>query len=380
MKNRKIKIAAVLLAAAMAVAMFAGCSKQEQPAGSTEEESLTQEEKKAETLNVGIYNGSYLAVSVLVAREMGYFEQEGLEINWENVSGDGTAMVATGDLDIYTSGVNSVLTSVAAGETGVYIASGLMSEGCDYVAQKDFKLDELKSAKDFEGLSIAACASDPGLLWTKDYLQKAGVEAEFVEFGSISESLSAVQKGECEIGIICGASSYEALLSGNCKVLAQVVDFIGTFPCCRVQVSEKLVHENSEQLVKFMRAQLRGYETYRNEPEKVGEILSEISGQDASICIAKMYDSDAYDTPMTVGIDPDTDAIIASYQKLKDIGIIDADTKYNIEDNLYIDAYGTALKQLQQEEPDNQLWIELEERFEKNNSQLLAAKQAGENE
>ena len=73
------------------------------------------------------------------------------------------------------------------------------SEGCDYIALKDFKLDKLNGAQDFAGLTIAACTGDPGLLWIQEFRDKAGVEATFVPFGSIAESVTAVQKGECAI-------------------------------------------------------------------------------------------------------------------------------------------------------------------------------------
>lgn len=367
MKKTLKSLLAVTLAGATTLGLLAGCGSS--PAASSSEPKTAQTE--SDPIRVGLYSGSYLAVSVLVARDMGYFEDEGLNVDWEEVSGDGTAMVTTGDLDMYTSGVNGVLTAVSQGETNVNIVSGLMSEGCDYIALKDFKLDKLNDAQDFAGLTIAACTGDPGLLWTQEFLDKAGVEATFVPFGSIAESVTAVQKGECDIGIICGASSYEATLTGDCKILGQVVDFVGTFPCCRLQVSTDMIQNRSDDLVKFLRAQLRGYETYRNDPEKVGEILSKISGQDPSICIAKMYDSAEYDTPMTVGIDPDTDAIIASYDKLKDLGVIDKNTTYDIKDHLYIDAYQQALSDLRKAEPDNELWAELETRFQENNSILL---------
>ena len=376
---KKRKLAALLMAGAMLVGALAGCGS-DKAAGSDTPGSDTQPAAQTDTntsadsdvINVGIYDGSYLAVSVLVAREMGYFDDEGLNINRENGAGDGTAMVSTGDLDMFTSGVNRVLTAVAEGDTSVHIVSGLMSEGCDYVALNDFPLDELTSAQDFDGLSIAACTGDPGLLWTQEFLQDAGVEANFVEFGSIAESVTAVQKGECDIGIICGASSYETLLTGSCKVLAQVVDFVGTFPCCRLQASANMVENRHDDLVKFIRAQLRGYETYRNDPDTVGKILSDISGQDASICIAKMYDSDEYDTPMTVGIDPDSDAIIGTYEKLKNLGVINKDTTYDIEPNLSITPYQEALQSLIDEDPDNALWQELMTRFEENNAIILA--------
>lgn len=169
-----------------------------------------------------------------------------------------------------------------------------------------------------------------------------------------------------DLSVVCGASSYEAI-QGDCKILAQVVDFVGTFPCCRIQASARMVNDHPDELATFMKATLKGYETYLNDQEATGQILSEISGQDKDLCIAKMYDSPEYDTPMKVSIDPDMNAD----EKFKALGFV-PQSDNDLTRFLYVDAYQTALEQLIAEEPDNALWPELMEYFKTANTVVLS--------
>lgn len=105
---------------------------------STQSSSSAQQSSAEEsaTIKAALFGGSYLSVPVIMAKELGYYEDAGLDIDWQTVNADGTAMIATGDLDIYSTGYASVLNGVAQGEENVYLIGGVMSEGCDYVAQK----------------------------------------------------------------------------------------------------------------------------------------------------------------------------------------------------------------------------------------------------
>lgn len=60
-------------------------------------------QEKPVTLKVGLLGTSVKPVGVLVANENGYFEEEGVDVEFETVSSmnDAYLAVASGDLDVY---------------------------------------------------------------------------------------------------------------------------------------------------------------------------------------------------------------------------------------------------------------------------------------
>lgn len=357
------RVFTVVMAVVLVMSLFlVGCS-----GGSDTKEDESNGDADV-AMKVGLFSGSYLSVPVLVAKELGYFEEEGVNVEWESMQTDGTVAVSTGDLDMYCTGYNGALAAIAEGETGIKIVGGEMSEGCDYLVNEDYK-GKLEKPQDFEGLKIAACTGDPGLYMTQVVLKENDVNAEFIELGSIEESIVALQKGEVDMSIVCGAASYDAISDGY-KVLAKVSDITGTFPCCRLQANSTFIEENSDQLDKFMKAALRGYETYVNDPDKTSEILAGISSQDPENVKAKMYGTDAYDTPMKVSIDPEADAIINANEKFVKAGSV-PESDYEVKDFIYVDSYENALQSLIGEDGDNELWAKLMKEFKENNKSVL---------
>lgn len=358
MKKLGKALVASVFSIALVVSMIgiAGCGTKESSNESTD-------------IKVGLFEGSYLSVPVLVAKDKGYFEEEGLNVTWESVSDDGTTSVISGNLDVYCTGYNSALSAIAQGETSVKIIGGEMSEGCDYVAKKGFKLDSIKSAKDFEGLSIGVCMGDPGYFMTEAACQDAGVKADFKELDSIQSTITAVEKGEVDISIVCGAMSYDAISDG-CKVLAKVSDITGSFPCCRLQANSNYIDQNPGTIQKFMRAALRGYETYVNNPDETCKILASASGQDEKSVKARMYKSKSYDTPMAVSIDPEANAVINADAKFKEVGAVEK-SDIAVKDFIYVTAYQDALQSLIDEDSSNELWSNLMEQFKEKNSEVL---------
>ena len=381
-KKNMVKAAgAVLAAGALVSALFVcGCSSSNSSQQSSSSDSSSAKSSsttsapsvnsETEKIKVGLFEGSYLSVPVLVARDKGYFAEEGLDVDWQSVSTDGTTSVMSGDLDVYCTGYSTALSAIAQGDTTVQIIGGEMSEGCDYVAKQDFKLDKISSAADFSGLKVGVCMGDPGYYMTKAACTDAGVtDVSFVELDSIGTTVSAVEKGEVDLSIVCGAMSYDMLGSG-CKVLAKVSDFTGTFPCCRLQANSTFIQNNASALQKFMTAALRGYQSYKDDPDGTSQILAKVSGMDAAAVKARMYGSDGYDTPMAVSIDPEANAVIAADKAFKTAGSVpQSDVK--VADFIYTDAYKNALQSLIDKEPSTTLWSDLMTQFKTKNSEVL---------
>ena len=138
MKSHKKMIAFSLVVAMLAAMVLGGC-KGGNDQGSTEtqtketnvvntentsDETLSTDESgtsqnTSSTLRVGLQQGNILPASVLVAKAMGYFEEEGLDIEWSETSGGSVSPVSTGNVDIYTAGSLGVWQGISEGDTNV---------------------------------------------------------------------------------------------------------------------------------------------------------------------------------------------------------------------------------------------------------------------
>lgn len=366
---KTVAVGATVAALTMSIGLV-GCggntASTEKTTSETQSATVNQE---TEDITVGLFEGSYLSVPVLVARDKGYFEEEGLNVDWQPVSDDGATSVISGDLDVYCTGYSTALSAIAQGEESIEIIGGEMSQGCDYVVNAKSKIASVTSASDFEGLKIGVCMGDPGYYLTKALCEENNVDAKFVELDSVPATITAVEKGEVDMSIVCGAMSYDAIADG-CKSLAKVSDLTGTFPCCRLQANTKYVEENPSAIQKFMRAALRGYETYVSDPDGTSEILAKVSGADAKSVKVRMYGTDDYDTPMAVSIDPEANAVINANEKFTECGTV-AESDVNLADFIYVDGYKNALDSLATDYPDSATYKQLQEQFEANNSQAI---------
>ena len=155
--------------------------------------------------------------------------------------------------------------------------------------------------------------------------------------------------------------------SNGIKVVATVKQYAGDYPCCRQNCSEQALHEKYLSLVDFETALLRGYKTYRQEPDTVIPLLVDYSGQEEAYERAAMYGTDDYDNVMDPSPDPNKNAVLKFYDTLKNIGEIDKATAYSMDDYVVTSIYRTALDTLLEREPDEQLWKDLDQAYAKNN-------------
>ena len=142
----------------------------------------------------------------------------------------------------------------------------------------------------------------------KEWLQDEGLDINggdvtFTYFDNDQGGFEAVKKGEFDLYITNNAQGFVQRGNGI-KVVATVKQYAGDYPCCRQNCSEQALHEKYLSLVDFETALLRGYKTYRQEPDTVIPLLVDYSGQEEAYVRAAMYGTDDYDNVM----DPSPDS------------------------------------------------------------------------
>lgn len=368
MKRIMKTVLAVSLIAVMAISTM-GCNGGDAgTAGGTEAGG----EVKIETVKVGMLGLDIKTACIILAKQLGYYEEEGVNVEFETISNlaDGLTAVEQGKLDILPFGVIPTCSFVSQG-SDVYVIAGTISEGSEIIVKPE-DVDSFKSAEDFIGKKIGCFRMETGHMVVKGFLRESGIDinsdVEFIYLDSQNSIMEAVKKGEVDLGFVNSGFGYIAKTAGL-DVAARAGDFVSDFPCCRQTTSGNAIETKRDALVKFETAVLRGFETYTNDRETAIKALTEYSGQDSRYVEAIMYGlDDEYKNAMIISIDPNKKKVVDFYEVMKANGDIAADTEYSMEDHVDSTIYEDALKVLMERNAGDKLWEDLMESFKTNNT------------
>lgn len=366
MKNKRI--IGIILALCMLCSILTAC-------GNPEDGQKDANEKEVVTLKVGLLGTSIKPVGVLVADAMGYFEEEGIKVEFEQVSSmnDAYMAVSTGDLDVYLFSSTAAATFITQGTTTLRVFGGTAAEGSEIMAKAG--TPEIKDLGDLLGKTIACQMPETGQMVLKNYLLSKGYtigapgEGADVSFVYVNDGNTAVEgcvKGEYDYCITNSVLGYYAEDFGA-AVVGSVKQFVEVYPCCRQTCSQMAYEEKFDALVAFETAVLRGYDYYLNNTEETLDILVEYSGQDREYMRAQVYGTQDYTPVMRLSLDPDKKACVAFYEAMANLGEISDAVEVNWNDYVVTDVYAAALENMQKREPDNELWNEMISYFKAHN-------------
>ena len=353
-----------------------GSTRQEAPQSGSAPAPVEQEEsKEVVTLKVGLLGTSIKPVGVLVADALGYFEEEGVDVQFEKVSSmnDAYMAVSTGDLDVYLFSSTAAATFITQGTTTLRVFGGTAAEGSEIMAAAG--TPAITGVEDLLGKTIACQMPETGQMVLKNYLLEQGYtigapgEGADVSFVYVNDGSTAVEgcvKGEYDYCITNSCLGYYAEKFGAALV-GSVKQFVETYPCCRQTCSQMAYEEEFDALVAFETATLRGHRYYLDHQEETLDILVDYAGEDRAFMQAQVYGTEDYTPVMRLSLDPDKTACVAFYEAMANLGEISDTVEVNWEDYVVTDVYGTALEILSAREPDTALWQELTAYFEVHN-------------
>ena len=372
MKNVK-KFFALIMVIAMVFAMV-GCG---QDSGSQEEPQNEPEQTEVLPLKVGMMGTAIKPVGVIVADAKGFFEEEGVEVEFEKVSGmnDAYMAVSTGDLDVYLFSSTAAATFISQGTTTLRVFGGTAAEGSEIMAAPGSGIT-LDSDEALLGKTIACQMPETGQMVLKNYLIEKGYtiggededcDVTFVYVEDGNTAVEGVVKGEYDLCITNQCLGYYADKLGV-ELIGSVKDYVETYPCCRQTCNQGTYENNREALVRFETAALRGYDFYLNNQEETLDILEAYAEQDRDFLKAQVYGTDTYTPVMRLSLDPDKDACIKFYEAMGNIGQIDNTLDIDWSQYVVTDIYSDALAILAEREPDNALWGELKAYFDEHDT------------
>lgn len=373
-------VSIVILICMLSALVLTGCSSEQTPAADSQPADATapaetaaaaETPKEPVTLKVGLLGKSVKPVGVLVADAMGYFDEEGVKVEFEKVSSmnDAYMAVSTGDLDVYLFSSTAAATFISQGTTTLRVFGGTAAEGSEIIAAKG--TPHITGVDDLLGKTIACQMPETGQMVLKNYLLEQGYtigapgEGADVTFVYVNDGNTAVEgctKGEYDYCITNSCLGYYAENFGA-ELVGSVKQFVETYPCCRQTCSQEAYENKFDALVAFETATLRGYRYYLENEEATLDILEAYAGEDREFLKAQVYGTDTYTPVMRLSLDPDKIACVKFYEAMANLGEITDTVEVDWNDYVVTDVYGTALKTLAERESDVALWQELTEYF-----------------
>lgn len=365
------KIAALSLAMALFLGLLAGCggNKPERTDTPSPSGQIAGEKK---SLKVGLMGTSIKPVGVLVADALGYFEEEGVDVQFQKVSSmnDAYLAVSTGDLDVYLFSSTAAAAFISQGTTTLRVFGGTAGEGSEIMAAAGSGI-KLDSAVDFVGLKIGCFMAETGQMVLKNYLMEqgytiggedAGADVTFICYSDTTSGIEGCKNGSYDLVLTNSSMGYYADKFAV-DVVANVSDFVPVYPCCRQTCNQTTYEQNFDALVKFEIAALRGYRYMQENREGTLDILVNYSGEDRDFLQGQLYGNEHYTPAMRITLDPDKDGCVAFYEAMMNLGEIQDTIDVDWNDYVVTDVYSTALSALAERERDCQLWRDMTDYF-----------------
>ena len=348
----KKKLLSVILAASMALSLAAcggGNSGETNPAApakadseadasaETETSEVTNEEKP-ETDTIVWAQGNSGNVLVSIAKEFGYFEELGLNVEEVPLDEGQLEAVRTGQVDIASnSGTWTPLQMIGSGDD-MAVIGGFMLTGCmPVVARED---QEWNGPEDFLGSKMADTKSRYALFHDLvDEGHNLDEEIEFYEYGSDSDEIQAVLKGEIDYATIGTGRMYEVLNTEGIKIVTYCSDVTPNYSCCRMVARDSWVKENPTTVKLLNEALIRAMCYFESHREECVDLMAEQLAADKEYVEAYMLNEHYRINPDTV-----KNIVLDNYDYMMKVGGIEnPDESVNIEDRIYNDIYKEAL-------------------------------------
>lgn len=366
------KITAALLAAALTVTAFAGCNNTSENNTSSDNNAVpaANVSSSAGTLEKTDFNLGHLNSTAhllgFVAKEQGFFEEEGLNVTLTLFSS--ASELASGlesdKLDVAFIGSVPALTFQSQGHD-LTIFGGEMTNGHGYVIKPEFV--EGLSEWDIsilKGRNVASVKNSVQDAELQILLKDKGIEigegedkVNIVYFDSQKDAYNAIQNDT--IDAVSAYSPYTSLAeSQGYKIVYRCSEepLLANQPCCRQVAPTAALEKYPNSYKAFERALIKAYKFTQENKEQTVKDVKKYIDIDEELINTEVYGGYGTSVP-----DPDKQGTVALKNSIVELGYTE---DYDIDSLYNTDIYKNALESLLSENADDKIYLELKEHFD----------------
>lgn len=365
----KKKILAGLFAVTLALTAFASCGDKADSSSENSKSSTSQSENAAKLekteFNLGHLNSTAHLLG-FVAKEEGFFEEEGLDVTLTLFSS--AAELATGlesnKLDVAFIGSVPALTFQSQGHD-LTIFGGEMTNGHGYVIKPEFV--EGKNDWDIsilKGRNVASVKNSVQDAELQILLKDKGIEigegddkVNIVYFDSQKDAYNALQNDS--IDAASAYSPYTSLAeSQGYKVVYRCSEepLLENQPCCRQVATTEALSQYPNSYKAFERALIKAYKFTQEEKEQTIKDVKKYIDIEEDLIDTEIYGGYGTSVP-----DPDKKGTVALKDSIVELGYTE---DYDIDKLYNTDIYKDALASIIEENPDDTIYKDLQKHFD----------------
>jgi NitT/TauT family transport system substrate-binding protein len=220
------------------------------------------------------FNAWIGSIAFFVAREKGFFKDEGLDVQAKSFSspGDGLTPLLTGDLDAVLSTADSVITVLdkAPGQLRVVYLTDTSAGADAILARKD-----ITSIKGMKGKKVAATLGQCNQLLLEKALEKAGLTDKDIELVNMNpdDAGSAFAAGKIDVAVtwepwitkVSGEKKGHVIFSSK-ETPNLILDVLA--------ISTKTAQKKAAETRAFLKALNRGYEFVQKNTDEASLVAS----------------------------------------------------------------------------------------------------------
>ncbi|WP_243375102.1 ABC transporter substrate-binding protein [Geotalea sp. SG265] len=294
-----------------------------------------------------------------VAKEKGFFRQEGLDVELARFtnSGEGLTAIKTGKLDAGSFGTSAPLSFIAKG-ADFTIFGGQMGEGHGLIAKPE-KATRFKELKNFKGATIGAVRLATGDVVFRAALHEAGLDWKkdltIKEFDSPAAVMEGVKKGTLDAGLVW-IPYFTLAEKQGLKVVKYSGEVIKGHTCCRQVALTSTLKARQADFEHFLVALLKAYNYYLTDRNGTVNVVAKYVPIDKTDLL-----KDIYGGHLLVSPDPHRKSVLQFWDFMKRADYITSND--SIENRINTRLYASALAALEKREPKEKLWKKLNKEF-----------------
>ena len=376
--NKRITAAVLAAALTLSVTAFTGCndskdngsSKASENSASASNASADNSSKSDGALEKTSFNLGHLNSTAhllgFVAKEEGYFKEEGLDVTLTLFSS--ASELATGletdKLDVAFIGSVPSITFQSKGHD-LTIFGGAMTNGHGYVIKPQFVkgLDKW-DVSILKGRNVASVKNSVQDAELQILLKDKGIgigegedKVNIVYFDSQKDAYNALQNDS--IDAVSAYSPYTSLAeSQGYKIVYRCSEekLLENQPCCRQVASTAALSKYPNSYKAFERALIKAYKfTQENQDQTIKDVKKYIDIEE-DLIKTELYGGYGTSVP-----DPDKQGTVALKKSIVELGYTE---DYDIDKLYNTDIYKSALESIIKESPDDKVYTELKKHFD----------------
>jgi NitT/TauT family transport system substrate-binding protein len=318
-----------------------------------------------------IFSSNVITIPIsAIAKEMGYYEEEGLNPEYIILNSGSIESLSIGKADVNSETLIPPLSYIAQ-KSDLKVIAGAKSGG-SLVITKPENAEKYSDFANWSGTRLGTVRLSTSEMASRYALGKFGYnmnaddpnqDITFVEIESYPNIIEGVRKGQVDIGFI-NFEYQNAARDLGLAILFPMTHMYPNYVCCRQTAYGKSLETRREDYVAYLRAQIRAYKDYVEQPEVVIPLLAKASSQEEDYVRSLLYNTE-WNGGRTYHPDPDSKRVKEVWDTLLQYKYIPDGVSF--DDAMDCTVYRDALNEILERYPNDPLYQKMAQDFPINN-------------